>query len=204
MTAARHASALLVAGLLVSLSAWSGEGRLAATMYSSQRAGARGDLIRVIVSEETSASKNHSQKASKEFSAAAAEGRIGNPNSSQTLPKALSLTLPSYSLSGSSEFSGDGGSATSETLATSLTAQVVDVLPNGILVIHGERLVTQGKEEVRMVLTGIVRRRDVTAENTVYSSQIADARIRYVSTGEVTRGSSPGWLSRLFQAVNPF
>lgn len=204
MTAICRTTTVLAAGFLALVSVRAGEARLATTMYSSQRAATRGDLIRIIVSEETSASKNHSQNASKEFSAAAAEGKIGNPNSSETLPKALSMTLPSYSLSGSSEFSGDGASTTSETLSTSLTAQVVDVLPNGILVIHGERLVTQGKEEVRMLLTGLVRRRDVTAANTVYSNQVADARIRYVSTGEVTRGSSPGWLARLFQAVNPF
>lgn len=194
----------LVVGLLVLSPVGADEARLAATMYSIQRATARGDLIRVIVSEETSASKNHSQNTSREFAASAAEGKIGNAKSDQVLPKALNLTLPSYSLSASSEFAGDGSTATSETLTTSLAAQVVDVLPNGILVIHGERLVTRGKEEMRMILTGIVRRRDVTAENTVYSSQIADARIRYVSSGEVTRNSSPGWLARLFQAVNPF
>lgn len=179
-------------------------GLLASAMYSSQRAAARGDLIRVIVNEETSASKQHSISANKEFSASATEGQIGNAASTAALPKAMNLTLPSYNLSGKSDFTGDGATATTETLAASVTAQVTDVLPNGILVIHGERLVTLGKEEVRMVLTGMVRRRDVTADNTVNSNQVADARIRYVSTGEVTRSSSPGWLARLFQYVNPF
>ncbi|MDX9981453.1 MAG: flagellar basal body L-ring protein FlgH, partial [Lentisphaeria bacterium] len=134
MTATRRTATALAAGFLALASLGAGEGRLATTMYSSQRAAARGDLIRIVVSEETSASKNHSQAVSREFSAAAAEGKIGNANSSEVLPKALSMTLPSYSLSGSSEFTGDGGSTTSETLSTSLTAQVVDVLPNGILV----------------------------------------------------------------------
>jgi flagellar L-ring protein precursor FlgH len=178
--------------------------RLAATMYSSRRAAKRGDLIRVIVQESTSSSKEHSKNTSKDFSATAAEGQIGNANSTAALPKALNLTLPGYNLSGSAEFAGSGDTATSESLTASLTAQVTDVLPNGILVIHGERLVTLGKEEVRMILSGMVRRRDVTTTNTVLSSQVADARIRYVSTGEVTRGSSPGWLARVFQFINPF
>jgi len=197
-------SALLLCLLGIGPVTVAGPGRLAASMYSSGRAARRGDLIRVIVEEKTSASKEHSTSTSKELTAKATEGTIGSATSSAALPKALNLTLPSYDLSAGAEFAGDGGTATAETLAASLTAQVADVLPNGTLVIHGERLVTLGKEEVRMILSGMVRRRDVTAKNTVFSYQVADARIRYVSTGEVTRNSSPGWFTRVFQRINPF
>lgn len=193
---------LAAATLLLPAAGWANG--LAASMYSSRRAMQRGDLIRVIVDEKTSASKEHSLNTSKDFKATAAEGSIGNPASAHALPRAVSGALPPYSLSAGSEFAGTGGTATSESLAASLTAQVTDVLPNGVLVIHGERLVTLGGEEVRMVLTGMVRHHDVTAGNTVHSYQIADARIRYVTTGEVSRGSSPGWLVRLFSRLSPY
>jgi flagellar L-ring protein precursor FlgH len=206
MTSQRYSMILLAAlfGLCLAATSVAAPPRLAASMYSSRRAARRGDLIRVIVEERTSSSKEHSKNTSKDFSAKAAEGQIGNANSTAALPKAANLTLPGYDLSASSSFSGAGDTATSEYLTASLTAQVTDVLPNGVLVVHGERLVTLGKEEVRMILSGMVRSHDVTSENTVLSTQIADARIRYVTTGEVTRGSSPGWFTRIFQFVNPF
>lgn len=181
-----------------------GGNQLARSMYASRRAADRGDLIRVIVDEQTSASKDHSISTDKEFGANATEGTIGNPDSDRTLPRKASIALPPYNLSASSNYSGEGGTASSESLAASLTAQVMDVLPNNVLVVHGERLITLGGEEVRMILTGLVRQTDVSADNTVSSTQIADARIRYVTTGEVNRGSSPGWLTRVFHRINPF
>lgn len=196
----------LAATLLLSLLPAVGiaENTLARTMYTSRRANSRGDLIRVLVDEQTSASKDRSISTGKEFGANAIEGTIGNKDSEYTLPRKVDMALPPYNLSASSSYSGEGGTASSESLAASLTAQVMDVLPNNILVIHGERLVTLGEEEVRMILTGLVRQTDVSANNTVSSVQIADARIRYVTTGEVTRGSSPGWLTRVFHTINPF
>jgi flagellar L-ring protein precursor FlgH len=173
-------------------------------MYSSGRAAARGDLIRVVVDEKTSASKAHSLATARETTAAAAEATTGQESAVHDLVRNANLKLLPYNISGSSDFTGDGSTASSESLAASLTAQVVDVLPNDVLVIHGERLVAQGNEEVRMVLTGLVRKRDVTGDNTVLSTEIADARIRYVSTGDVSRGSSPGWLARILQWILPF
>lgn len=98
----------------------------------------------------------------------------------------------------SQNFDGKADSAQSHTLTGSITVSVVDVLNNGNLVVRGEKwlVINNGKEYIR--LTGIIRPKDVTQNNTVKSSQIADARIEFSGTGDQANTQTQGWLSRLF------
>ncbi|OGV66165.1 MAG: hypothetical protein A3K18_31270 [Lentisphaerae bacterium RIFOXYA12_64_32] len=184
--------------------------RLALNMYSSKRAWTVGDLLTVVVDEQTSSSKTNALATKRESAATASSGNVigypatQNNSTYQALTNSKGIALPPYSLSASSQFTGSGNSASTETLQATYTAQVVDVLPNSVLVIRGERVVVFNRENIRMVLTGMVRPQDVTADNSIMSSQIAQASINYQSKGEVTRGSSPGWFWRLFDVINPF
>ena len=109
------------------------------------------------------------------------------------------------SLESESSFSGKGASSQSNKLDGSITVIVDEVLPGGNLVIRGEKWISinQGDEYVR--LRGIVRPEDVSTQNTIASTKVADARISYGAIGAVAEANSVGWLSRFFMSpIWPF
>ncbi|MEJ2592686.1 MAG: flagellar basal body L-ring protein FlgH, partial [Candidatus Thiodiazotropha sp.] len=92
-------------------------------------------------------------------------------------------------------------SAQSNKLSGNITVTVVEVLPNRNLYVRGEKRIgiNQGYEYVR--LAGIVRPQDITPENTVESTRIADPTISYVGEGALADANSMGWLARFFNSV---
>lgn len=109
-------------------------------------------------------------------------------------------------LSSGNTFSGESGSSQSNSLNGSIAVTVVDVLPGGNLLVQGEKWIqiNQGKEYIR--LHGIIRQRDVAPNNTILSTQVADARIEYSGTS-ATGGNANviGWVARLiFSPFRPF
>ena len=151
-----------------------------------------GDLLTVILEEQTDASKTASTDISKDNTTAISSPTIlgqdvtwkGNP---------LNTSLQS-----SNDFSGEADSAQSNKLQGSITVTVSQVLPNGNLVVQGEKwiAINQGDEYVR--LRGIVRPVDVTPNNTVLSTQVADAQITYRGKGAPADSNAIGWLARFF------
>lgn len=103
-----------------------------------------------------------------------------------------------FALKSESDFTGETESVQRNRLDGSVAVTVADVLPNGNLVIQGEKWLTlnQGDEYVR--IRGIVRRDDVLPDNTVLSTRVADARISYSGSGALHDANSVGWLSRFF------
>ena len=192
--------------------------RLALNMYSNQRAHQIGDLITVIVSESTSAAKAEALKTTKTATAAAdapffgtaASGGVGAlssalVNSRSSLP--LSSTNSAgqiYKVNATSTFTGSGSSSSSESLAVTFTARVVDLLDNGVMVVRGERKILMKNESVSLVITGLVRAKDIDSKNQINSANIADAHIFYENEGDVSRGTRPGYVWRVFQYINPF
>lgn len=154
--------------------------------YKARRVG---DILTVILQERTNASKSASTSTSKEGSIS-----MGNPS---LFGKSYDLGA---SVSGDRENSGSGDSRQSNQLTGSITVTVAEVLPNGNLVIQGEKWLqlNQGKEYVR--LRGMVRAHDIRPDNAVLSTQIADAQISYGGTGALADANSAGWLSRFFMS----
>ncbi|MBL4574099.1 MAG: flagellar basal body L-ring protein FlgH [Gammaproteobacteria bacterium] len=106
-------------------------------------------------------------------------------------------------LGSENSFSGQSGSSQSNSLTGSITVTVHTVLPNGNLVVEGEKWIriNQANEFVR--LKGVVRQVDIDTNNTLLSTQVADARISYGGTS--TNGNSPGWAAKvLFSSLWPF
>lgn len=101
-------------------------------------------------------------------------------------------------------FDGKGETTRSGKLVATISAQVVDILPNGNLVIKGKRVVKVNGEEEIITLTGIVRPRDVAADNSVLSTLVADAKIEYMGRGVVADKQSPGFLGRAMDKAWPF
>jgi len=104
----------------------------------------------------------------------------------------------------SSDFEGTGETERSGALNAFMTAMIVDVMPNGNMVIEGNREVRVNAENQMITLTGLVRPRDISADNVILSTYIADARISYSGTGVLNDRQKPGWLTRALDKVWPF
>lgn len=96
------------------------------------------------------------------------------------------------------DFKAESDSKQSNSLSGTVTVMVTNVLPNGYLVVRGDKWVTinTGQEFVRV--TGIVRPEDVAPDNSVLSTRVANARIAYSGTGQMAEANKKGWLSRFF------
>ena len=112
--------------------------------------------------------------------------------------------LPSISIKGSASTSGGGDISNNQSLSAQAAVLVSDVLPNGNMVIEGMRVVTFSGETQYVILHGIVRPDDVSSANTVASSNIADARVEFLSEGSLTDAQKRGWLFKLYEKLRPF
>jgi flagellar L-ring protein precursor FlgH len=113
--------------------------------------------------------------------------------------------LPSM-VSGKSDssFKGTGSTSRETTLSTSLTARVIEVLPNGYLYVEGKREIRVNNENMSLYLTGIVRPEDINRNNVVLSSAVAQMMVKVQGRGVVSQPIKPGWLYRILNGVMPF
>ncbi len=111
---------------------------------------------------------------------------------------------PSASGKSTSSFDGSGDTSREGKLIGTITAKVVEVMPNGTLVLESRKDTTINKEKQTLVLRGMIRPDDILPDNTILSSYVADAQIYYVGQGVLQEKQSPGWLSRIMDQVWPF
>jgi len=162
----------------------------------------RGDIVTVVISEQASASKQASTGTSRSSTLNA-----GMPNLlglEKTPLKGWVDLANLLNLSFDSKFAGSGSTSRQETLQATISTKVLDVLPNGNLMIEGRRNVKVNNEDQIIVLTGTVRSRDISADNTISSSLIADARINYSGKGIISDRQKPGWLMNALDWAWPF
>ena len=100
----------------------------------------------------------------------------------------------------SSEFAGDAQANQSNSLNGSISVTVTDVLANQNLVIRGEKWLTLNHGDEYIRLTGIIRASDISPENEILSTRIANARIQYSGTGSFARSQEKGWLTKFFSS----
>jgi flagellar L-ring protein precursor FlgH len=156
------------------------------------------DIVIIQVAENTNALSSGDASGSRKTSA------------STKIPKFLGLQgriheLPNL-VDGSSDnnFKGNGEMKRSQTLTTTITARVRDVLPNGNLVIQAVKEVRVDNENQLLTITGVVRPRDISPADVVSSKAIADMQIKLSGKGLVTDHLKPGWLYRILIKVLPF
>ncbi len=169
-------------------------------LFEDRKARQVGDILTVLLVEKTDAKKSAAANASKETSMGM-EGptMFGRPVT------AGGTEVLNFDIGSEQSFSGTGGATQSNALSGSVTVLVTRVLPNGNLVVRGEKQIelNQGSETVS--LEGIVRAADIGADNTVRSDRVANARIHYGGQGAVADASAAGWLARFFlSALWPF
>lgn len=111
---------------------------------------------------------------------------------------------PSIKLGGSREFTGEATVDRTDSFTMRVTAEVVDVKPNGTLVLQARQRIKTDEEEQILILSGICRAEDVTADNTVLSTQMFDKDVTKIHKGPVRDTTKRGLLSKLLDVVNPF
>lgn len=187
-----------------------------AYLFQDNRARAVGDILTVVVTEETVANEQDARGLTRSGSvsgqaaffgtgttfASAAGAGGGGTAPAGTAARGTFLPLPSATGAGS--FNGNATMSTNRVFTDRLAVTVVDIMPNGNLVVEGYRSrVVQGEERVLRV-TGLVRQQDVGVGNLVPSQSVANFRVSYLGRGPATRTTRPGWLGRLYGAVRPF
>lgn len=165
-------------------------------LFEDRRPRAMGDILTIVLDEEVSASKNSQSNA----------GRSGSASLELAqLPDVLdTLAEYGFDISGENDFAGSGGSQANNSFTGTITVSVLEVMNNGNLRVRGEKqiAINQGTEFIRF--SGVVNPRTITAQNTVPSTQVADARIEYVGDGYINEAQHMGWLQRFFLNVSPF
>lgn len=165
-----------------------------------------GDTITIVLQERTQASKDAKTETSKQNDITIPNPTILGSTPQFGVPGIVPLasndnnTLDAE-LHSDQQFTGEGSSSQGNSLSGNITVTVIDVLPNGNLVVRGEKWLTLNQGDEYIQISGIVRPVDVRTDNTVLSSQVADARITYSGKGMVADSNKMGWLSRFFASV---
>jgi flagellar L-ring protein precursor FlgH len=166
-------------------------------MFEDRRARLPGDTLVVLISERSNASQrsssNVNRSGSVEFGVTAADRVLGGW-----------FEGAKANAKSANKFEGGGGATAGNDFTGTITATVLEVLPNGNLLIAGDKRVTlnHGSESIR--ISGVVNPNTVSAANTVASSQIADARIEMKNKGQANEAQVMGWMARFFLSALPF
>jgi flagellar L-ring protein precursor FlgH len=173
------------------------------SMIADKRAAAVGDILTIVVQENNSATKDQNTQTSKQTSIdAAIKAFLYSPEASSLLTK--NGKLPALNMSSKQDFNGGGKINNAEKITARIAVRVIDVLPNRNLVIEGTRQTAFSGETQDAVLRGVVRPEDIAANNTVFSYNVADATIRYISKGTITDNQRKGWFTKVWEKVTPF
>jgi len=169
-------------------------------LYGDRRARDVGDLLTITLVESTTATTS------------ATTGISKNSDIEMATPTVLGLPvtyngqdLLKNSAKGERSFDGKGQSAQSNKLQGSVTVTVIQRLPNGNLVVQGQKQLRLNQGDELVQIQGIVRAADVATDNTIPSSRVADARIAYGGRGAVAQSNAMGWFGRFFNsALSPY
>lgn len=101
------------------------------------------------------------------------------------------------------KYKGEGDSSREDKLTTRLTARILDVKPNGLLVLEGRAKIVHDEESSQITLTGTCRKEDITADNTVLSTQIADKQVVVSNEGALKSAATRGWITKLLDVLKP-
>lgn len=164
------------------------------------------DLVTIIISEQSKATSSAKLDTQKD---ASLDGRIiALPDVLELLQGRLGTTdrspLTRAAARATRDFQGDGSFERSERLTDRITASVIDVKPNGTIVLEARRTIQKDGQTQVVVLSGVARRDDITTSNTVLSSQLAELVVRIESEGDVQEAAEKGWLTRAFETIFNF
>jgi flagellar L-ring protein precursor FlgH len=182
------------------------------SLYSDLRASQLGDLVTINIVETSSANKKANTKTGRQSSINAG---IDNLLGWETQLKYLTSfgnndvknaydNQNMFNASMANRFDGTGETSRDDSMIASITARVIQVQQDGNLVVRGTRQIKVNNEAQYITLSGIIRPVDISPDNTILSSYVADAQISYSGSGPVSDKQRPGWLMRAVDFVWPF
>jgi flagellar L-ring protein FlgH len=164
-------------------------------LFADLKARRVGDVLTVRLTESTNASKNAATKTAKTTGVANTGPTIfGHTFTTGGVP------IGTTSMNGATTFDGEGSSTQGNSLAGSLTVTVMEVQPNGNLVVQGDKTLKLNQGDERVHLSGVVRSADIRTDNTVTSDKVADAHISYSGKGVIDSSNHMGWMARFFNS----
>ena len=166
-----------------------------AALHEGLRARRVGDIVTIVLTETIVTSKSTSSRTDRDGSVSITPPTAGPLDFLN--PDALKAEADA-------SFRGQGIAAQRSTLSGAIAVSIAEVRPNGTARVVGEKqmALSQGREFVQFA--GILRLADISADNRIASSRIADAQIVYSGSGAIQRASKPGWLSAFFATISPF
>ncbi len=177
--------AVCVAGACSGESLWSDA---KGSLFGDFRAHKKGDILTVLVVESATSTQKATTGTSRSSNFDIGPGH-----------GFLFGAIPNVKYGGTSDSKGDGSTARSSNLVTQLAVTVTEVMENGNLVVQGERELQTNEEKQKLVLTGVVRPVDVSPDNKVSSTSIADARIELVGNGPIGARQKEGIFTRIIR-----
>ncbi len=187
----------------VAASLWR-ESRNGTELFRDDRAWQPMDLITILVSETSEGSKEaNTEVKEKSTIKAAIENVLGFEADAKSRNKNLD-TSSLVSASMQNDFKGEGQTDRKDSLKAKISAMVAEVLPSGILRVEGERIISVNSEEQVMVISGLVRPRDINSNNEVDSAKMANLRVDYYGRGIVGEAQNGGWMGRIIRTIWPF
>jgi len=157
------------------------------SMFQDKKARNPGDLVTVIIVEQAQARQNANTNAGNESEVSVGPG-VG----------VLADLIPLLKVGGGDSFKSDGSTSRGGSLQAKLTTKVVETYPNNTMKIEGRQKILINGDEQEIVISGLVRNQDVTPDNTVLSTFVADAEIAFLGTGIVADKNNPGIITRIF------
>lgn len=199
--------ALAVAGLVTASvqagSLWLAAGSREQGVAADLKAAQVGDILTIVIAENAATSSTQNKTTG-------SDGNVDASVSQFLFPAAASKfgthngALPGVKFGGKSDFTGGGTVSNTQSLTARAAVLVTDVLPNGNLVIAGARKLTFSGETQHVILHGLVRPADISTGNTIVSTNIAEARLEFISEGSLTDAQKRGWLTNLYEKLRPF
>lgn len=167
------------------------------------------DLVTVIVRESIENESESDLETEKEVSLNGIISAFPNLNLTDLVnlklgPSQFDKGTPQLNISLDKDFEGTGEYERKDTFTTRLTARIVDIKPNGTLVLEARKMIQSDEERVNVVLTGTCRKDDVTIDNTILSTQIYDLRLIKEHAGEVRNATKKGLITKFFDALFNF
>jgi flagellar L-ring protein FlgH len=175
------------------------------SFFDDQRASRIGDILRVDIEISDKAELSNSSNRSRSASTSAGvdnffglQAGLGSLFGAEFDPSNL------VSATGESDQTGQGAINREEKIELTVAAVIVDVLPNGNLVIAGRQQVGINAELRELTVSGVIRPQDITSDNTIRHDQIAEARISYGGRGQISAVQRPSWGQRAADAITPW
>ena len=190
-------------GTVAADSLWKDGSTRAVSMFADKKAHNVGDILTILIQENNGTTRQNNTTTSKKASVdASIASFLYSPAASGLLTKGGKYPAMAYSTANS--FTGGGSINNAETITAQMAVRVVDVLPNGNMVIEGTLRTAFSGEKQDAIVRGTVRPDDIAANNTLLSYNIADATIQFISKGTITDNQRAGWFSRIWDKVSPF